>query len=141
MALALTLPKGFRSLGIPILSRLVRLGGNSGKLVAAKTLLRVIAPLFNGFQTVLLMDSWYMRCTLITYALEQGLQVIGLRCAGTRRSFTVLSTPASGVAQESTATRFPLSGSPPCRKSAWSALSMAKPRWCTTVLPLFLLAF
>ena len=77
VTLALTFAKGFRSLGIPILSRLARQGGNSGKLVAAKTLLRVIAPLFTGFQTFLLMDSWYMRGTLITYALDQGLQVIG----------------------------------------------------------------
>ena len=77
VTLALTLSKGFRSLGIPILSRLARRGGNSGKLVAAKTLLRVIAPLFQGFQTFLLMDSWYMRCTLISYALNHGLQVIG----------------------------------------------------------------
>lgn len=77
VTLALTLFKGFRSLGIPILSRLARQGGNSGKLVAAKTLLRVIAPLFEGFQTSLLMDSWYMRCTLISYALDRGLQVIG----------------------------------------------------------------
>jgi len=77
VTVALTLSKGFRSLGIPILSRLARQGGNSGKLVAAKTLLRVTAPLFRGFQTVLLMDSWYMRCSLITYALDQGLQVIG----------------------------------------------------------------
>ena len=77
MTLALTLSKGFRSLGIPILSRLARQGGNSGKLVAAKTLLRVIAPLFEGLQTFLLMDSWYMRCTLITYALDHELQVIG----------------------------------------------------------------
>lgn len=77
VTLALTLSKGFRSLGVPILSRLARQGGNSGKLVAAKTLLRVIAPLFKGFQTVLLMDSWYMRCSLILYALEHGMQVIG----------------------------------------------------------------
>jgi len=77
VTLALTISKGFRSLGIPILSRLARQGGNSGKLVAAKTLLRVIAPVFEGFQTVLLMDSWYMRCSLITYALGYGLQVIG----------------------------------------------------------------
>jgi hypothetical protein len=77
VTLALTLSKGFRSLGIPVLSRLARQGGNSGKLVAAKTLLRVIAPLFAGLQTVLLMDSWYMRCTLISYALNHGLQVIG----------------------------------------------------------------
>jgi len=67
----------FRSLGIPILSRLARQEGNSGKLVAAKKLLRVIAPLFKGLQIVLLMDSWYMRCTLISYALDHGLQVIG----------------------------------------------------------------
>jgi hypothetical protein len=77
VTLALTLSKGFRSLGIPILSRLARQGGNSGKLVAAKTLLRVIAPVFKGFQTLLLMDSWYMRCTLISYALANGLHVIG----------------------------------------------------------------
>ena len=77
VTLALTLYKGFRSLGIPVLSRLARQGGNSGKLVAAKTLLRVLAPLFEGLQTFLLMDSWYMRCSLISYALEYGLQVIG----------------------------------------------------------------
>ena len=77
VTLAMTLSKGFRSLGIPILSRLARQGGNSGKLVAAKTLLRVFAPVFEGFQTSLLMDSWYMRCSLITYALAHGLQVIG----------------------------------------------------------------
>lgn len=77
VTLALTLSKGFRSLGVPILSRLARQGGNSGKLVAAKTLIRMIAPLFKGFQTILLMDSWYMRCSLILYALDHGIQVIG----------------------------------------------------------------
>lgn len=77
VTLALTISKGFRSLGIPILSRLARRGGNSGKLVAAQTLLRVVAPLFQELQTYLLMDSWYMRCKLITYAMEQGLAVIG----------------------------------------------------------------
>jgi len=46
VTLALTLSKGFRSLGIPLLSRLARQGGNSGKLVAAQALLRVVAPLF-----------------------------------------------------------------------------------------------
>lgn len=77
VTLALTISKGFRSLGIPLLSRLARQGGNSGKLVAAQTLLRVVAPLFQGLQTFLLMDSWYMRCNLITYAMENGLSVIG----------------------------------------------------------------
>jgi hypothetical protein len=77
VTLALTISKGFRSLGIPILSRLARRGGNSGKLVAAQTLLRVVVPLFQGLQTFLLMDSWYMRCNVITYAMENGLSVIG----------------------------------------------------------------
>ena len=77
VTLALTISKGFRSLGLPILSRLARRGGNSGKLVAAQTLLRVVVPLFQGLQTFLLMDSWYMRCNLITYAMENGLSVIG----------------------------------------------------------------
>ena len=77
VTLALTLSKGFRSLGIPIISRLARMGGNSGKLVAARTLLRVIVPVFQGIQTFLLMDSWYMRGSLITYAIDHGLQVIG----------------------------------------------------------------
>lgn len=77
MTVALTLFKRFRSLGVPVLSRLARQGGNSGKLVAAKTLLRVIVPLFQGVQTFLLVDSWYMRCTLISYALDHDLQVIG----------------------------------------------------------------
>jgi hypothetical protein len=58
-------------------SRLARRGGNSGKLVAARTMLRVVAPLFQELQTYLLMDSWYMRCKLITYAIEQGFAVIG----------------------------------------------------------------
>jgi len=45
VTLALTLSKGFRSLGIPIPLPSGSSGdGNSGKLVAAKTLLRVIAP-------------------------------------------------------------------------------------------------
>ena len=77
VTLALTISKGFRSLGIPIISRLARRGGNSGKLVAAQTLLRVVVPLFQELQTFLLMDSWYMRCNLITYAMENGLSVIG----------------------------------------------------------------
>lgn len=77
VTLALALPKGFRSLAIPLLSRLARTGENAGKLVAAKTLLRVISPLLQGLESYLLLDSWYMRHILISYALSQGLQVIG----------------------------------------------------------------
>jgi L-lactate permease len=96
VSLALTISKGFRSLGIPILSRLARRGGNSGKLVAARTLLRFVAPLFQGLQTFLLMDSWYMRCNLITYAMENGLAVIGqdplLSLSTGKCSFHILSS-------------------------------------------------
>lgn len=77
VTLALTLSKGFRSVSIPILSRLNRQDGNSSKLVIAKTLLRVVAPLFSGLRTTLLLDCWYMRYHLISYALSMGLQVIG----------------------------------------------------------------
>lgn len=77
VTLAVALSKRFRSLAIPVLSRLARQGGNSGKLVAAQTLLRVIAPLFKGVDVCLLMDSWYMRHVLICYALFHHLTVIG----------------------------------------------------------------
>jgi len=77
VTLALTLSQGLRSLAVPVLSRLPRTTGNSGKLVAAKTLLRVAAPLFQGRRVTLLVDSWYMRKTLIFPALSLGYQVIG----------------------------------------------------------------
>ena len=77
VCLALTLPQGWRSLAVPVLSRLSRTTGNSGKLVAAKTLIRVVRPLFQGRIVTLLMDSWYMRKTLILPAQRLGYQVIG----------------------------------------------------------------
>lgn len=77
VTLAVALSKRFRSLALPVLSRLARRGGNSGKLVAAQTLLRVIAPLFKGLEAYLLMDSWYMRHDLILSALSHDLTVIG----------------------------------------------------------------
>lgn len=77
VSLALALPQGWRSLAIPVLSRLSRATGNSGKLVAAKTLLRVVRPLFQGYLATLLMDSWYMRKSLLLPAQRMGYQVIG----------------------------------------------------------------
>lgn len=77
VTLALVLPQGWRSLALPILSRLSRSTGNSGKLVAAKTLLRVAKGLFVDRIVTLLVDSWYMRKSLLFPAQAMGYQVIG----------------------------------------------------------------
>ena len=77
VTLALVLPQGWRSLALPILSRLSRSTGNSGKLVAAKTLLRVAKGLFTDRIVTLLVDSWYMRKSLLLPAQALGYQVIG----------------------------------------------------------------
>jgi hypothetical protein len=75
--MALVMPQGWRSLALPILSRLSRRTGNSGKLVAAKTLLRVAQGLFRERLVTLLVDSWYMRKSLLLPAQVLGYQVIG----------------------------------------------------------------
>lgn len=77
VCLALVLPQKWRSLALPILSRLSRSTGNSGKLVAAKTLLRVARHLFYGRIVTLLVDSWYMRKSLLLPVQELGYRVIG----------------------------------------------------------------
>lgn len=77
VTLALTISKSWRALAIPVLSRLSRTTGNSGKLVAARTLLRVTAPLLKGRLATVLFDSWYMRKSLLLPALAMGYQVIG----------------------------------------------------------------
>lgn len=60
---------------IPLLARLSRSTTNTSKLVHAKTLLRAIRGIFQN--VTLLMDSWFMRATLIGFALEDGYTVIG----------------------------------------------------------------
>lgn len=65
-----------RNYPFPLLARLSRSTGNSTKLTAAKTLIRVIFSAFNK-GTYLLLDSWYMKGNLILYALSAGLHVVG----------------------------------------------------------------
>lgn len=77
VSLALVLPQGWRSLALPVLSRLPRAGGNGGKLVAAKTLLRVARRVFRERLVTLLVDSWYMRKSLLLPAQAMGYKVIG----------------------------------------------------------------
>ena len=77
VSLAAVAENGLQAAAIPILSRLMRIEGNGSKLTAAKTLLRVIIPVFDGLSVRLLLDSWYMRGKLLLYALKSGFQVIG----------------------------------------------------------------
>ncbi len=77
VSLAAVVENGLSAAAIPILSRLMRNEGNGSKLTAAKALIRVIAPVFENFSVRLLLDSWYMRGTLLLAALKSGMQVIG----------------------------------------------------------------
>jgi len=48
----------------------MRISGNTNKLIAAKVLLRVITPVFENKKVIVLLDSWYMRWTLISFLLK-----------------------------------------------------------------------
>lgn len=77
VSLALSLINGEKQSAIPLLSRLMRVDGNTSKLDAAKILLRVITPIFCGKKTFILMDSWYMKWPLLSAVLEAGFHGIG----------------------------------------------------------------
>ena len=77
VSLASVVTKDLSVAAIPLLFRMMRLDGNTSKLDAAKVLLKAILPVFAAEKTCLLIDSWYMRGTLILYALNNGIQVIG----------------------------------------------------------------
>src|ERR1700749_1648701 len=71
-----------KSWAVPLISRLVRKTGNHGKLTCARVLLRVVRGLFG--QGRLLLDTWFMRASVITFALDEGLTVIGQAQKGPR---------------------------------------------------------
>lgn len=77
VSLAIIVSAGWRSVAVPVLSRLPRSTGNGGKLTAANTLLRVFKPLVDGLNFILLLDSWYMRRKVIFPVLEKNGAVIG----------------------------------------------------------------
>jgi len=77
VSLAAIVTKGFNSAAIPLLSRMMRYKGNTSKLDAAKVLLRSVLPVLNHTKVCLLMDSWYMRGSLILYAIQKNVHVIG----------------------------------------------------------------
>ncbi len=77
VSMALSISSGMKHYAVPLLSRLMRSGGNNSKLDAVKTLLRVVAPVFSGQEVIMLMDSWYMKWPLLNFILGNGLHAIG----------------------------------------------------------------
>ena len=77
VSMVLSITTGKKHSAIPLLSRLMRADGNTSKLDAAKTLLRVIAPVFAGKNTFVLMDSWYMKWPFLRYLTDQKFIAIG----------------------------------------------------------------
>ena len=76
---------------LPLLSRLMPSSGNTGKLVAANTLIRAVQGLLRGLKVRVLIDSWYMRRTVINAMLNRGFNVIGQ----TRKDTRLYDVPAS----------------------------------------------
>ena len=64
-------------IALPLLSRLIPSAGNTGKLIAANTLIRSVYRLFEGLKVRVLVDSWYMRNRFITSMNKRGFDVIG----------------------------------------------------------------
>ena len=77
VSLAAVIGNRLNTAAIPILARLIRVTGNTSKLQATKTLIRVVAPLVGGRNVCFLMDCWYMRRTLLQYILTLGFNIIG----------------------------------------------------------------
>jgi len=77
VSLAAVVGQGVRRVALPLLSRLIPSAGNTGKLTAAQTLMRAVGGLFCERKVRLLLDSWYMRKTLIQSQCKQGRHIIG----------------------------------------------------------------
>lgn len=78
VSMALSISSGIKHSAVPLLSRLMRSDGNTSKLDATKTLLRVIAPVFSGCKRVFtLVDSWYMKWPYLSYVLNLNFHCIG----------------------------------------------------------------
>lgn len=73
-----------QAIALPILSRLIPSVSNTGKLIAANTLVRAVYRLFKGFTVTVLVDSWYMRRRFIESALSRNFTVIGQARIDTR---------------------------------------------------------
>ena len=65
------------AVALPAISRLIPSVTNTGKLIAANTLIRSVCRLFNGVKVRVLVDSWYMRRCFIDTTIARGFDVIG----------------------------------------------------------------
>jgi hypothetical protein len=65
------------AVALPLLSRLIPSVTNTGKLIAANTLIRAVYRLLSGRKVRVLVDSWYMRRQFIQTMLDHGFNVIG----------------------------------------------------------------
>jgi hypothetical protein len=90
VSLALSISSGMKHSALPILSRLMRVSGNTTKLDAAKALLRVIAPVFAKKRVITLVDSWFMKWPYLKYVLDLGFNAIGQ----VRRDTVLFGLPA-----------------------------------------------
>jgi len=77
VSLGWAVKRGRQAICVPLLSRLVPSGGNTGKLVAANTQIRAVYRLLTEQTVRVLADSWYMRRTFILPTLQRGFDVIG----------------------------------------------------------------
>ena len=64
-------------MALPLLCRLMPCVGNTGKLVAANTLIRGVSRLVEGVKVRVLVDGWYMRRGFIDSMLMRRFDVIG----------------------------------------------------------------
>lgn len=62
---------------IPIVSRLMSTTSNTGKLLAAKVVVRATRSILGEIKTTMLVDSWFMRKTLLLPVLDLKIDVIG----------------------------------------------------------------
>ncbi len=69
---------------LPLLNRLIPSISNTGKLIAANTVIRSVYRLFQGLKVRVLVDSWYMRRRFIDSMQQRGFDVIGQARIDTR---------------------------------------------------------
>lgn len=63
--------------GVAAAFRLMPSAGNTGKLIAANTLVRGVYRLFQGVKVRVQVDSWFMRRIFIASMQSRGVDVIG----------------------------------------------------------------
>lgn len=73
-----------QAIALPLLSRLIPGVSNTGKLIAANTLIRSVYRLFEGRAVRVLVDSWFMRRRFIESMEQRNFEVIGQARIDTR---------------------------------------------------------